>query len=99
MDTERAQATVNPEAWAAARVEEVVKKAGAKAEAEAGGPAEGSRSFLPGEPSGQVTDHQGRAGNWWVRWTDAATGKEHREKAGSRPAALNLYLRRRADVR
>ncbi len=55
--------------------------------------------FFRANPRGQVRDHQGRSGDWWVRWTDAATGKEHREKAGSRPAALDLYSRRRAEVR
>jgi hypothetical protein len=48
--------------------------------------------------NGQVKDHMGRMGDQWIRWTDT-TGKEHREKYGSRPAAVDLYGKRRAEVR
>ena len=54
--------------------------------------------FFRLNPKGQVKDHIGRMGDWWIRWTDTP-GKEHREKCRSRPAALDLYGERRAEVR
>jgi integrase len=35
---------------------------------------------------------------WWVEWYDAA-GKRHREKAGSKSDAQDLYMKRKADAR
>ncbi len=99
MDTERAQATVNPEAWAAAQVEEVAKDLERKTKRTKRTPPPRVRGvFFRLHPNGEVKDHLGRAGDWWVRWTDTE-GREHREKAGTRPAAIDLYGRRRAEVR
>ena len=99
MDTERTPATVNPEAWAAAQVEEVVKGLEKKQKRTKRTPPPKVRGvFFRLNPNGQVKDHLGRMGDWWIRWTDT-TGKEHREKCGSRPAAVDLYGKRRAEVR
>ena len=99
MDTERTQATVNPEAWAAAQVEEVVKDLEKKQKRTKRIPPPKVRGvFFRLNAQGQVKDHLGRMGDWWIRWTDT-TGKEHREKCGSRPAAVDLYGKRRAEVR
>ena len=99
MDTERTQATVNPEAWAAAQVEGVVKDLEKKRTRTKRIPPPKARGvFFRLNPNGQVKDHLGRMGDWWIRWTDT-TGKEHREKCGSRPAAVDLYGKRRAEVR
>jgi integrase len=89
----------DPEAWAAAQVEEVARELAQKPKRKRAAPPKVRGVFFVPNPRGQVTDHQGRAGDWWIRWTDSATGKKHREKAGSRPAALDLYSRRRAEVR
>lgn len=99
MDTERTQATVNPEVWAAAQVEEVAKDLEQKKKRTKRTPPPKVRGvFFRLNPKGEVRDHLGRAGDWWIRWTDI-TGKEHREKCGSRPAALDLYGKRRSEVR
>jgi len=99
MDAERTQATVNPEAWAAAQVEEVAKDLERKGKRTKRTPPPKVRGvFFRLHPNGEVKDHLGRAGDWWVRWTDT-DGREHREKAGTRPAAVDLYGRRRAEVR
>ncbi len=37
-------------------------------------------------------------GEWWVSWFDA-DGKRHREKAGTKGFALDLYRRRKTEVR
>ncbi len=99
MDTERTQATVAPEAWAAAQVEEIAKDLERKTKRTKRIPPPKVRGvFFRLHPNGEVKDHLGRAGDWWIRWTDTE-GREHREKAGTRPAALDLYGRRRAEVR
>ena len=99
MGAERTQATVNPEAWAAAQVEEVVKDLERKAKRTKRTPPPKVRGvFFRLNAKGEVRDHLGRTGDWWIRWTDT-TGKEHREKCGSRPAALDLYGKRRSEVR
>lgn len=99
MDTKRTQATVNPEAWAAAQVEEIAKDLERKGKRTKRTPPPKVRGvFFRLNLKGEVRDHIGRAGDWWVRWTDTE-GREHREKAGTRPAAIDLYGRRRAEVR
>ncbi|MCI0409078.1 MAG: site-specific integrase [Acidobacteria bacterium] len=47
---------------------------------------------------GEVVGPKGRRGEWWTRWYDAE-GKEHREKAGTKSMALDLYRRRKTEVR
>ncbi len=49
-------------------------------------------------PAGEVVGPQGRRGEWWTRWYDA-DGKERREKAGTKSFALDLYRRRKTEVR
>jgi hypothetical protein len=99
MDSERTQATVTPEAWAAAQVEEVARELEHKPKRTKRTPPPKVRGvFFRLHPNGEVKNHLGQAGDWWVRWTDTE-GREHREKAGTRPAALDLYGRRRAEVR
>ena len=85
--------------WAAARVEEVVKGLEKKQRrTERTPPLKVRGVFFRLNAQGQVKDHIGRMGDWWIRWTDT-TGKEHREKCGPRPAAVDLYGKRRAEVR
>jgi integrase len=99
MSEHREKPVVDPEAWAAAQVEEVVKDLEKKQKRIKRTPPPKVRGvFFRLNPKGQVKDHVGRMGDWWIRWTDT-TGKEHREKCGSRPAALDLYGKRRAEVR
>ncbi len=54
--------------------------------------------FFRLSPSGEVKDHLGRVGDWWVCWFDADSRK-HREKVGARADALALYQRRKTEVR
>ena len=53
--------------------------------------------FRP-RPTGEVVGPNGRRGEWWARWYDA-TGGEHREKAGTKSMALDLFRRRKTEVR
>src|SRR3972149_11641278 len=97
MEAERIQ-TVNPEAWAAAQVEEVAKdvekeaKPGKKAVTKTRG------VFFRARANGEVVGPKGQRGEWWVCWFDADSRK-HREKAGTKAAALALYQRRKTEVR
>ena len=54
--------------------------------------------FFRARPAGEVVGPRGRRGEWWTRWCDA-DGKEHREKAGTKSLALDLYRRRKTEVR
>ncbi|MBI4536503.1 MAG: site-specific integrase [candidate division NC10 bacterium] len=101
MDAKAEHVIVIPEAWAEAQVNAVAvevekrtKRKGKKEEP----PAKVRGVFFRPNANGQVKDHLGRLGDWWCRYTDLA-GMEHREKAGSRPAAIDLYGRRRSEVR
>jgi hypothetical protein len=99
MGTERTQATVNPEAWAAAQVEEVVKNLERKTKGSKRTPPPKVRGvFFRPNPTGEAKDHLGRVGDWWVCWFDADSRK-HREKVGARADALALYQRRKTEVR
>ncbi len=99
MDTERTPATVNPEAWAAAQVEEVVRDLEKKTKRSKRTPPPKARGvFFRPNPNGEAKDHLGRAGDWWVCWFDADSRK-HREKVGARADALALYQRRKTEVR
>jgi len=99
MDTERTAATVNPEAWAAAQVEEIAKGLEQKAKRTKRTPPPKVRGvFFRPNPAGEVKDHLGRAGDWWVCWFDADSRK-HREKVGARAEAVALYQRRKTEVR
>ena len=71
MATERTQVTVNPEAWAAAQVESVVKELEKKEKRTKRIPPPKVRGvFFRLNPKGQVKDHIGCMGDWWIRWTD-----------------------------
>lgn len=99
MDAERTQGTMTAEDWAAAQVEAATRHLEGKPKREKRTPAPKVRGvFFRLRPNGEVKDHQGRLGDWWIRWTDL-NGVEHREKAGTRPAAVDLYGRRRSAVR
>jgi len=52
--------------------------------------------FRP-RPAGEVVGPRGRRGEWWTRYY--ADGREHREKAGTKGLALDLYRRRKTEVR
>jgi site-specific recombinase XerC len=100
-DAEAALGRRDPEAWAEAQVNAVAvevekrtKRKGKKEEP----PAKVRGVYFQVNENGQVKDHLGRLGDWWCQWFDSA-GIRHREKAGSRPAAIDLYGRRRAEVR
>jgi hypothetical protein len=84
-DTERTQATVSPEAWAAAQVEEVAKGLEKKAKREKQAPPRGV--FFRARANGEVIGPKGQRGEWWVLWYDGDGGR-HREKAGTKAAAL-----------
>ncbi len=98
MDTERTQATVNPEVWAAGQVEEVAKdlekkqKRGKQATTKARG------IIFRARANGEVVGPTGQRGEWWTQWFDA-DGRRHREKAGTKAAAVALYQRRKTEVR
>ena len=49
-------------------------------------------------PHGEAVGPNGRRGEWWARWYDA-DGGEHREKAGTKSMALDLFRRRKTEVR
>ena len=54
--------------------------------------------YFRARPAGEVVGPRGRRGEWWVRWHDA-DGKERREKAGTKGLALDVYRRRKTEVR
>jgi integrase len=54
--------------------------------------------FFRARPHGEAVGPNGRRGEWWARWYDA-DGGEHREKAGTKSMALDLYRRRKTEVR
>lgn len=54
--------------------------------------------FFKSRPTGEAVGPQGRRGKWWARWYDA-NGGEHREKAGTKSLALDLFRRRKTEVR
>ncbi len=54
--------------------------------------------FFRARPAGEVVGPQGRRGEWCARWHDA-DGKERREKGGTKSLALDLYRRRKTEVR
>lgn len=54
--------------------------------------------FFKPRPNGEVVGPNGRRGEWWARWYDA-DGKEHREKGGPKGLALDLFRRRKTEVR
>lgn len=53
--------------------------------------------FFRPRPAGEVVGPRGRRGEWWTRYY--ADGREHREKAGTKSLALDLYRRRKTEVR
>jgi hypothetical protein len=53
--------------------------------------------FRP-RPRGDVLGAHGRRGEWWVRYVDQE-GREHREQVGTKSAAVDLYRRRKTEVR
>ena len=53
--------------------------------------------FFRARPAGEVVGPRGRRGEWWTRYY--ADGREHREKAGTKTLALDLYRRRKTEVR
>ncbi|MEE9538948.1 MAG: site-specific integrase [candidate division NC10 bacterium] len=53
--------------------------------------------FFRARPAGEVAGPRGRRGEWWTRYY--ADGREHREKAGTKTLALDLYRRRKTEVR
>lgn len=53
--------------------------------------------FRP-RPNGEAIGPNGRRGEWWARWYDG-DGGEHREKAGTKSLALDLFRRRKTEVR
>jgi integrase len=115
MDTERTQATVNPEAWAEAQVEAVAQGLEKKAKRARKAPARTRGVFFRWGPGGEVVgpkhvcaervcdqpkcglDGETR-GEWWVLWYDSE-GRRHREKAGTKAAAIDLHRRRKTEVR
>lgn len=54
--------------------------------------------FFRARPTGEAVGPQGRRGEWWARWYDG-DGGEHREKAGTKSLALDLFRRRKTEVR
>jgi integrase len=53
--------------------------------------------FRP-RPNGEAIGPNGRRGEWWARWYDG-DGGEHREKAGTKSLAMDLFRRRKTEVR
>jgi integrase len=115
MDTERTQATVNPEAWAAAQVEAVAREVAAKAKPKrkrqeasargvyfqwrAGGTVRGPEHVCTERSCTTACKLNGETmGEWFALWYDL-TGERHREKAGTRAAAVALYQRRQTEKR
>lgn len=114
MDEERTGATLTPEAWAAAQVEAVAREVEAKAKGK-GAPSKVRGVYFVWRPGGEVVgpkhicvergcdktkcklDGEVR-GEWWAQWFDANGGR-HREKAGTKAAAVDLYRRRKTEVR
>jgi len=54
--------------------------------------------FFRARPHGEAVGPQGKRGEWWVEWYDCDGGR-HREKAGTKSLALDLYRRRKSEVR
>jgi integrase len=54
--------------------------------------------FFRPRPNGETLGPNGRRGEWWARWYDG-DGRERREKAGAKSLALDLFRRRRTEVR
>ncbi len=54
--------------------------------------------FFRARPAGEVMGPRGRRGEWCTRWYDA-DGREHREKGGTKSFTLDLYRRRKTEVR
>jgi integrase len=54
--------------------------------------------FFRPRPNGEAIGPNGRRGEWWARWYDG-DGGEHREKAGTKSLALDLFRRRKTEVR
>jgi len=115
MDAAAKQATVTPEAWAAAQVEAVAREVAAKGKPKRKrqeAPARGV--YFQWRPGGSVrgpehvcAERHCRAacklngettGEWFALWYDA-TGGRHREKAGTKAAAVALYARRKTEAR
>lgn len=107
-------ATLTPEAWAAAQVEAVAREVEAKAKPK-GTPSKIRGVYFAWRHGGEVVGprhacaergcdkakcrQQGEVrGEWWVLWYDANGGR-HREKAGTKAAAVDLYRRRKTEVR
>jgi integrase len=114
MDEERTQATLTPEAWAAAQVEAVAREVEVKAKRKPA-PARLRGVYFVWRPGGEVvgarhvcaergcdkakcTLNGESRGEWWVLWYDGNGGR-HREKAGTKAAAVDLYRRRKTEVR
>ncbi|MBI4391128.1 MAG: site-specific integrase [candidate division NC10 bacterium] len=114
MGEERTQAGITPEAWAAAQVEAVAQEVEAKARRRPapskvrgvffvwrrGGAAVGPKHICAERGCDKAKcrlSAEGR-GEWWAQWFDANGGR-HREKAGTKAAAVDLYRRRKTEVR
>jgi integrase len=104
---------VDPEVWAAAQVEavavEVEKKAkrrkakdeppakvrGVLFRPRAGGEVIGTKNV---RADGRVIRTENVSGEWWALYADG-DGRIHREKAGTKAAAVAVYQRRKTEVR
>jgi integrase len=98
MSEERSTAPVTGEAWAAAQVEAVARKVEARERRAKQRPAKARGVWFRERPGGEVLGPNGTRGEWWACWFDV-DGQKHREKAGTKSAALALYQRRKTEVR
>ncbi|HEX7549733.1 MAG TPA: hypothetical protein VF579_04090 [Candidatus Methylomirabilis sp.] len=97
---------LEPEAWAAAQVEAVaveVEKRARRRKAKDEPPAKVRGVFFRARADGEVIGPENKRGEcprgeWWALFYDG-NGRRHREKAGTRAAALALYQRRKTEVR
>lgn len=92
---------VDPEAWAAAQVDAVAVEAEKRArrrKAKDEPPAKVRGVFFRARADGEVIGPENKRGEWWALFYDG-DGRRHREKAGTRAAALALYQRRKTEVR
>jgi len=102
MDQQRTPATEIRETWAAAQVDavagEVERKAKRRRKAKDEPPAKVRGVFFRARAGGEVIGPGNVRGEWFTLWYDA-TGGRHREKAGTKAAAVALYQRRQTEKR
>ncbi len=98
MDVERTPATVTPEAWAEAQVEEVARglEKPSKRKRKATPVKRRGVCFRP-DPKGRGEDATGHPGNWWTSWF-CTEGHWHRESIGPYALAVREYEARRKEV-